>query len=283
MLAPFPSIRYCMSQFCQELNAIDSTYVKSQDLIEEVVSDASLDGDLAAAVRHSNAQHNAELRWLLKRNLPLLFLVEFLGAPEKSSTLPTRMQIFQRWNTPTTRPTYIAANKDRVFYLFVLLFGLSIAAAIVFSIFVQPLFGMWSAIALLTVALFALIADVASWWNLRLSSPTVASVSTGGNTLSERVRETLAGKKDLRKGLSFIEPSEAHLLTHWSGYELRAILSAKPAARKKMFHALAPSFTQMQMFWATQCSYPLYLAHMIVSVFPYSWSLHLKKLNKRLP
>lgn len=272
-----------MSQFFQELNAIDSAYLKSQGLIDEVVSDASLDGDLAAAVRHTSAQHASELRWLLRRNIPLPFLVEFLGAPEKSSTLPTRMQIFQRWDAPTNRPTYVAAHKDRIFYMFVLLFGLSIAAAVVFSIFVQPLFGVWSVIGLLTVSLFALIADGGSWWNLRLSSPTLASVSTGGNTLSERVREKLAEKKDLRKGLSFIEPSEAHLLTHWSGYELRAILSAKPVLRKKMMRALPPSFAQLQKFWATQYSYPMYLAHMIVSVFPYAWLLPLNKLNKRLP
>lgn len=272
-----------MSQFYQELNAIDSTYLKSQNLVGEVVSDVALDGDLAAAVRHSSAQHNSELKYLLGLNLPFLFLVEFLGAPEKSSTLPTRMQIFQRWKTPTARPTYIVANKERAFYMFVLLFGVSVAAAIVFSIFAQPLFGMWSVIGLLTVALFALIADVSSWWNIRLSLPTVASVSTGGNTLSERVREKIAEKKDLRKGLSFIEPSEAHLLTHWSGYELRALLSANPTMRKQMMHSLPPSFTQMQMFWATHCSYPMYLAHMVVSVFPYAWVLALKKLNKRLP
>lgn len=248
-----------------------------------MVFDASLDGDLASAVRHSNAQHTSELHYLLKRNIPLLFLVEFLGAPEKSSTLPTRMQVFQRWKTPTTRPTYISATKEQTFYLFVLLFGLSVAAAIVFSIFAQPLFGVWGAIALLTLALFALIADGASWWNLRLSSPMVATISTGGNTLSERVRETIANKKDLHKGLSFIEPSEAHLLTHWSGYELRALLSASPSLRKQLMHSLPPSFAQMQLFWATQCSYPMYLIHMIVSVFPYAWALPLKKLNKRLP
>lgn len=271
-----------MSKFYDELNAIDPSYLKSQSL-DSVVSDSVLDHELAAAVRHTYANHPSQLRKLMRQKMPVLFLVEFLGAPEKSTTLPTREQIFQRWAMPkSNRPNYSGA-KERGFYLLLWFFLTSVLAAVAFSVLAYGLFGIWSAIGLLTIILFALISDVSSWWRMRLTAPTLANISFGGNTLAEKVREKIAAKKDVRKGLSHIEPSEAHLLTHWSGYELRAILSEKEHARKALLGSVPPSFAQMQLRWATQYSYPVYLAHAMMEVVPYMWMRSVKRLNRRLP
>lgn len=271
-----------MSKFYHELNAIDPSYLQSQ-FWDDVVSDTVLDHELAAAVRHTYASHPSHLRKLMRQKMPVLFLVEFLGAPEKSTTLPTREQIFQRWTNPKTTRTNYTGAKERGFYALLWFFVLSVLAAVAFSVLAYGLFGVWSVIGLLTIILFALIADVASWWRMRLAVPTLANVSFGGNTLAEKVREKMAAKKDLRKGLSYIEPSEAHLLTHWSGYELRAILSADEKLRKDLLGSVPPSFTQMQLRWATQYSYPAYLTHVMVEVVPYVWMYSIKRLNRRLP
>lgn len=273
-----------MSKFYQELNTIDSHYLQSQSLDEgDIESDSLLDHELAAAVRHTYASRPSDLKKLMRHKMPLLFLVEFLGAPEKSSTWSTREQILQRWIAPqTARPNYTGA-KERAFYMLLWVFAASVLSAVVFSVIAYGLFGVWSVIGLLTIILFAVISDVSSWWRLRLSVPTVASVSVGGNTLAEKVREAIAAKKDLRKSLSYVEPSEAHLLTHWNGYELRALLSADETMRKMMWRSVPPSFAQMQLHWATQCSYPLYLLHMMMEVFPYAWMWAVYKLNRRLP
>lgn len=273
-----------MSKFFDQLTTIDSSYVKSQSGYDQIVSDPLLDQELAAAVRHSATEHEFELKKLLRRKIPLLFLIEFLGAPEKSTTLPTRQHIAQRWLKPyENREQYTSGYKDRIFYILLLFFVVSLTVAIVFNMLVESLFGMWSVIGLLTIAVFTLIADGTSWWNLRFATANLSpKLTTVGNALSEKARLLLA-QEEPRRALSHVEPSQAHLLTHWSASELRSILSARGEVRKRMLVSVAPTFSQVQRMWATRCSYPLYLMHMLGEVFPSAWKFSVKKLHHQMP
>lgn len=272
-----------MSQLAAELNAIDASYLPTQGEWAQIVSDPLLDQELAAAVRHSGVNHAFELKKLIRHKVPLLFLVEFLGAPDKSSTAPTRSQIAQRWLCPQSgRLNYHSGIKDRLFYALLIVFITAVASAVVFSVLVEGLFGMWSVIGLLTISVFTLIADVGSWWQLRQSVATL-NAATLGNPLAEKVRDQIAVHKDARKMLSNIEPSQAHLLAHWSNFELRVILSTNGAVRRKLLSAVPPTFLQRQRRWATHSSYPGYLMHMIWEMFPLAWKKDLKNFHSCLP
>ena len=283
MIATRPTQCSYMSKFAAALNAIDPLYLSTQMECTSIVSDPVLDQELAAAVRHSSVNHSFELKKMMRHKVPLLFVVEFLGAPDKSTTLPTRSEIAQRWLTPRSgRLNYHMAIKDRLFYALLLIFSLSVISAVVFSVLVHALFGMWSVIGLLTVSVFTLIADVGSWWQLRGSVANLNAVAALGNPLAEKVRGHIAVQKDPRTVLSRIEPSQAHLLTHWSNFELRAILSTTGAVRKQLLSSVPPTFNQTQRRWATHGSYPGYLIHMVWEMFPVAWKKEVKALHRRL-
>lgn len=272
-----------MSQLAKELDKIDSSYTATQPEFNEIVSDPILDQELAAAVRHSGVEHSNELKKMLRHKVPLLFVVEFLGAPEKSTTLPTRSDIAQRWLNPHSRAGYQSGVKERLFYALLIVFVVAVLSAVAFSVLVEGLFGMWSVIGLLTIAVFTVIADVSSWWRLRASITHLGAVATLGNPLAEKVREKIAPHKDARKSLSHIEPSQAHLLAHWSNYELRAILSTQGVVRKQLLYSVPPTFIQMQQRWATHSSYPAYLMRMLWEMLPWAWKRQIKVLHARLP
>lgn len=258
-----------------ELNAIDPNYLRAQPLPNEIEGNDHLQNTLASAVRHASASHPSEIRWLLRDKVPFVFLVEFLGASETTS--PTRGDIAKRWLEPGHRPHYRSAAMDRVFYIFGCLFVAGIVAGVGATVMGVRVFNAASVIGLLTIALFALLADASSWWKQKNTPPILAPWdNTSINSLSHTVLSALFADPNSQPVVS---PSTAQLFTHLSSYELRLVCLTTPRQRVQWMKQCPPTFRQMQHTAAWRRSYIGYVAQSCVWLRPYAWKRLVENLN----
>jgi len=240
------------------------------------------------------------LQDLLKRDTPIEFLIEYIGAPDIDATVETKSVIYNRL-AKNYRPNYSTTFKEKVvpvmtfgaFFGAILLGGtalltlspdISIAqAATEASASSDKLAGMIAPLVPLGEFIYTNAPEIGmalllgltlaksykEWSESKNSVVELHSqIAKKSNNLAESFFGYEKHKDKIKNQLDGISEADKHLLKHLSPYEMRTVLVSGPEKIKDLLDCAPHSFSQRKSALATTQGWLMYTANMMITVIP---------------